>query len=123
MSENITLHLDDINTAELVDKIKIALEKTAYFLQDEIREAQVIPRDTGNLQGESFHVEMEDDKAVLIHSTPYARRLYYHPEYNFSHEHNPNAKGKWFEDWEAGGSEADTVQNAFMQLLRRELDG
>lgn len=29
--------------------------------------------------------------------TPYARRLYYHPEYNFSTEHNPQAGGMWFE--------------------------
>lgn len=29
--------------------------------------------------------------------TPYARRLYYHPEYNFSTEHNPQAGGYWFE--------------------------
>lgn len=29
--------------------------------------------------------------------TPYARRLYFHPEYNFSTEHNPQAGGYWFE--------------------------
>lgn len=29
--------------------------------------------------------------------TPYARRLYYHPEYNFSTEKNPQAGGYWFE--------------------------
>ncbi len=30
-------------------------------------------------------------------NTPYARRLYYHPEYNFSQEHNAHAGGYWFE--------------------------
>lgn len=29
--------------------------------------------------------------------TLYARHLYYHPEYNFSTEHNPQAGGYWFE--------------------------
>lgn len=33
----------------------------------------------------------------LEYRTPYARRLYYHPEYNFSTEHNPQAGGYWFE--------------------------
>lgn len=29
--------------------------------------------------------------------TPYARRLYYNPQYNFSKDKNPNASGLWFE--------------------------
>lgn len=33
----------------------------------------------------------------IEYRTPYARRLYYHPEYNFSKEHNPQAGGLWFE--------------------------
>lgn len=34
---------------------------------------------------------------VLRYRGPYARKLYYHPEYNFSTEHNPEAGGYWFE--------------------------
>ena len=33
----------------------------------------------------------------IQYRTPYARRLYYHPEYEFSKEHNPQAGGYWFE--------------------------
>lgn len=33
----------------------------------------------------------------LKYRTPYARKLYYHPEYNFSTEHNAEAGGYWFE--------------------------
>lgn len=33
----------------------------------------------------------------LRYRTPYARRLYYHPEYNFSQEKNPDAGAYWFE--------------------------
>lgn len=29
--------------------------------------------------------------------TPYARRLYYNPQFNFSKDKNPNARGLWFE--------------------------
>lgn len=32
----------------------------------------------------------------LKYRTPYARKLYYHPEYNFSTEHNAEAGGYWF---------------------------
>lgn len=33
--------------------------------------------------------------------TPYARRLYYHPEYNFSHENNSQAGAYWFDRMKA----------------------
>lgn len=33
----------------------------------------------------------------IIWQTPYARRLYYNPQYNFSKDINPNARGLWFE--------------------------
>ena len=29
--------------------------------------------------------------------TPYAKRLYYNPQYNFATDKNPNAQGLWFE--------------------------
>lgn len=31
-------------------------------------------------------------------NTPYAKRLYYNPQFNFSKDKNPNARGKWFEE-------------------------
>lgn len=33
----------------------------------------------------------------IRYRTPYARPLYYHPEYNFNTEHNPEAGGYAFE--------------------------
>ncbi len=99
-----------------------ALEQTAEALHTEVVQAQVVPRDTGNLQGESFFVDTsqsQSGRVSLIHSTPYARRLYFHPEYNFSKVENPNAKGKWFEDWEPGGKYEDFANKAFKQIYRR----
>lgn len=100
-----------------------ALEKTAEALHVEVQQAQVMPFDTGNLQGESTFVdysESKDGKVTLVSSTPYARRLYYHPEYNFQTHENPNAKGGWYEDWLAGGSKADFAKKAYKQFYKRE---
>lgn len=101
---------------------KTALEQTAEALHTEVVQAQVIPRDTGNLQGESFFVDTSDSasgKVSLVHSTPYARRLYFHPEYNFSKDENPNARGRWFKDWQPGGKHVDFAIKAFQELYRR----
>ena len=99
-----------------------ALELTAEALHTEVVQAQVFPFDTGNLQNESTFVdysESKNGKVMLVSSTPYARRLYYHPEYKFSTDENPNAKGKWFEDWMPGGSQADFAGKAFKQFYKK----
>lgn len=100
-----------------------ALEKTAEALHTEVVQAQVFPFDTGNLQNESTFVDYSESKGgkvTLVSSTPYARRLYYHPEYNFQTHENPNAKGGWYEDWLAGGSKADFAKKAYKQFYKRE---
>ena len=99
-----------------------ALEMTAEALHTEVVQAQVFPFDTGNLQNESTFVDYSEaskGKATLVSSTPYARRLYYHPEYHFQMDENPNARGKWFEDWLPGGGKADFAPNAYKQFFKR----
>ena len=99
-----------------------ALEQTGEYLHTRVVQAQVVPRDTGNLQNEAFFVdysESQNGKVRLVHNTPYARRLYFHPEYHFQKDENPNAKGKWFEDWEEGGRYEEEAQNAYQRLYRR----
>jgi len=36
-------------------------------------------------------------EGLVSWQTPYARRLYYNPQYNFSKDKNPHARGLWFE--------------------------
>lgn len=99
-----------------------ALELTAEALHTEVEQAQVFPFDTGNLQNESTFVDYSDSgqgKATLVSSTPYARRLYYHPEYNFQTDENPDAKGEWYEDWLPGGSKAGFAPKTFKQFYKK----
>ena len=115
------IKIDQRKIAELTAAAIVSLEQTAEKLHTEVGQAQVVPRDEGTLQGEAFFVDTSQSKsgiATLVHSTPYARRLYFHPEYNFQTDENPNAKGKWFEDWLEGGKEEDFCQNTFKELYR-----
>ena len=98
------------------------LEQTAEALHTEVVQAQAFPRDTGNLQNESTFVDYSNSskgKVSIVSSTPYARRLYFHPEYHFQKDENPNARGKWYEDWIPGGSQADFAVKAFKNIYRR----
>lgn len=118
-----TIKLNMARINELSQAAVRALELTAEVLHTEVVQAQVMPFDTGHLEEDATFVDYsnsQNGKVTLVSSTPYARRLYYHPEYNFQTKENPNAKGKWLDDWLPGGGEADFAPNAFKRLYKKE---
>ena len=119
---NSTIKLNFAKIRQLTDAQITAMEQTAEALHTEVVQAQVVPFDSGNLQNESMFVDYTNAKTgsvQLVHSTPYARRLYFHPEYHFQTKENPNAKGTWFEDWLPGGQEQEFCTKAFKEIYRR----
>ena len=121
VSSRVTIY--DNVVKQLKKAAQKALEETGEALHTEVVQAQVVPRDTGTLQNEAFFCDYSksaEGTVSLVHSTPYARRLYFHPEYHFHKEANPNAKGKWFADWLPGGSNEDFCEKTFAELYRKE---
>lgn len=108
---------------ELTDAQVTALEQTAEAVHTEVVQAQVFPRDTGNLQNESTFVDYSQShqgKVSLVSTAPYARRLYFHPEYHFQTKENPNAKGRWYEDWiPPNGPVSDFAPETFKKIYKR----
>ena len=120
VNSRVKLNIPQINRLERAQIT--ALEQTAETLHTEVLQAQVFPRDTGNLQNESTFIDYSQSnqgKVTIVSSTPYARRLYFHPEYDFQKTANPHAKGRWYEDWLPGGRDAEFCANAFKQFYRR----
>lgn len=107
-----------------LDQAKIrALEKTAEALHTDLVQSQTMPFQTGNLQNEGTFVDDGDSSrgyVAIVSSTPYARRLYFHPEYRFSTAENPDADGDWFGPYQKGGAKEDFAQKAFAALYKRE---
>ena len=97
-----------------------ALEKTLEAMRTDIVQAQVTPFDTGATQGKDTHgnfivdpvtgrphtvedySKSREGKVYLVTTSPYARRIYFHPQYNFHKIHNAHAQGKWYEPWITG---------------------
>lgn len=99
-----------------------ALEQTAEYLHTEVVQAQVMPFDKGALQNESTFADYSDSKAgkvSLVSTQPYARRLYFHPEYEFQTKENPHAGGEWYKDWLPGGKKASDCKQEYKQLYKR----
>ena len=114
-----------LNTPKIkqLDRATItSLEKTMSALHTEVVKAQVMPFDTGNMQNDSTYEDYSKSskgQVSLITSTPYARRMYYHPEYNFQTTENPNAQGNWYEPW-ISGKNKNFCKNAFSQFYKKE---
>ena len=67
---------------QLTQTAVTALEMTAEALHTEVVQAQVMPFDSGHLEEDATFVDYGDSRhgrVRLVSSTPYARRLYYHP--------------------------------------------
>lgn len=105
----------------LSDNAVKALAMTADALLSELKNAQVMPFDTGNLQNESTFVDDSQARSgvvILSSSTPYARRLYYHPEYNFSRKENAAAGGEWLRFWLPGGTRQNFCRDTFKKIYK-----
>lgn len=108
---------------QIDDIAKQALYETAESIRINVQQNETMPFDTGNLQNRSTFVDksqLNDYKVSIVSDTPYARRLNFHPEYNFSRRENRHAGGKWFDPY-IDGSKKDYPQRMFEKFLSRQI--
>ena len=116
-----TIKLNEAKLEELTRQQYISLDQTADALLTDLRDEQMMPFNTGNLQNDSTFIDDSQKmqgRVSIVSTTPYARRLYFHPEYNFRRNNNARAGGKWFEPY-ISGSKSDFAVKAFKQLFKR----
>jgi hypothetical protein len=124
MSKFVTsrVRIDTKKLARLNKTSITALEKTAEALRTDVVKEQVMPFDIGTMQNDSTFVDYSKSAqgvTSLITDTPYARRMYFHPEYNFQTVNNPNAQGNWYEMWISGSKKTFCV-DVFAKFYKKE---
>lgn len=118
---NVKVVLNQVQINKLLNAPSKALVKTAMAIETDLQTSQTIPFDTGTLQNEQTSIDPSkaaSGSVQIVSDTPYARRLYFHPEYNFRHDKNPNAGGKWFDPY-INGNLVKWVKETYVELLRR----
>lgn len=109
---------------EYVKKLmKEALVETADALKSNLQKSQTMPFDTGELQNRSTFIDDSKKKSgrvTIVSDTPYARRLYFHPEYNFQKTKNKNAGGMWFETY-INGQKKNWASKKFAKIMKGKL--
>lgn len=121
----VTAKMNQQAIATLARAQRHALEQTGQQVLNDLRDAATMPFDTGNLQNDSTYVDTTDSskgKVSIVTDTPYARRLYFHPEYNFQKGKNANAGAGWFDPY-IDGDKARKVKEWFKQFARRNGGG
>lgn len=102
----------------------VAMEK----LQKDLENSETMPFDTGDMQNNQTFVAVEGEDIVngediysvsLVTGSPQARRLYYHPEYQFQQGHNDNAGGLWLEPY-INGDKKDFVRTEFTKIFKEK---
>src|SRR5690606_35299262 len=88
----------DLNKGRLKSKTDRAKKAAqAQLDQDVLKDSKYfIPKQDGYLERSGI-LYSRSGEGHIEWRTPYARRLYYNPQYNFSKDVNPNARGLWFE--------------------------
>ncbi|MDB2161510.1 hypothetical protein PMX22_17095 [Clostridium butyricum] len=112
---NIKLYPEKIGILEKASKQ--AFEMTVEAVLSDIVTSAVVPKDTGVLEESGFTV-IKDAVGQIIFDTPYARRLYWHPEYNFRHDKNVNAQGKWMETY-INGPKKQWIIDTYNKFLKQ----
>nr|DAL98404.1 MAG TPA: Minor capsid protein [Caudoviricetes sp.] len=98
MKVKINIKLNQANIKEIEQAAIKALPLTMEAMKTEVNNMQVVPKETGALE-ESVSTGAEGETGYISYNTPYGRRLYYHPEYNFRQDKNPNAQGRWMDSF------------------------
>ena len=113
---------------QALQSIKQAGQEAAYDTSmdvvDDLTLSGKVPKDTGTLEtsGNGSNHFGNRVGAQVSYNTPYARRLYFHPEYNFRKDKNRNAQGRWMDAYlKAGADEFIFVHKAFLHNFKRTL--
>lgn len=120
MNIKVDVKLDNAKLNQLVQSQKQALEVTTEALKSDIVTSAVVPKQTGELERSGFVdiTQLGNGKTSIIFDTPYARKLYWHPEYNFRKDKNINAQGKWMQSYE-DGEKKDFAKDTYMIFLKQ----
>lgn len=114
----VEIKFDKQAIAMLENAVKESAMTAMEQVESDLISSATMPFDTGDMQNNQTFVAKTDDGATIVTGSPQARRLYYHPEYNFYHGHNKNAGAAWLEPY-ISGDKKDFAEKAFAHDYKR----
>lgn len=122
----VEIKLDATAFSKTEEQVRKAALTAMEVVKTDLIAARTMPFDTGRMQGTLQTDQFQDGNELrtrLATDTPYARRLYFHPEYNFQKVNNSNAGAEWYGPYETDGEKSSLVQDAFTEALKEAMPG
>ncbi|MDV3426661.1 MAG: minor capsid protein [Bacillota bacterium] len=117
MKVKVTVKLNNSKIRQLEEANKQAFKLTVEDVLQDIKDSQVVPKDTGRLENSGTIEFISEVVASIIFQTPYARRLYFNPNFNFHTDKNANAQGMWM-DMYVNGDKKDFIISQYSMHLK-----
>lgn len=123
----VTTKMNNVAIRALARAHTQAMEMTCQQVLNDLRNSQTMPFDTGTMQNVQTFVTRsktttgKSSVTTIVTDAPQARRLYFHPEYNFQKGKNPNAGAGWFEPYISGDKAAQVKK--WLQLFMKRCAG
>lgn len=123
----VTIEFDSNFIRELNKAARESALAAMEAVHTDLASSQTMPFDTGDMQNNQTFVAVEGEDTVngedaffvsLVTGSPQARRLYYHPEYNFQKK-NVNAGAYWLKPY-IDGEKKDFAENAFAKIFKEK---
>lgn len=107
-----------------VDKMLTdSLVETADALKSDVQQSQTMPFDTGQMQNRSMSIDSTKKRigrVTIVTDTPYARRMYFHPEFNFKQDKNKHAGALWWQPY-IDGNKKNFATKTFARIMKGKL--
>ncbi|SLJ92703.1 MULTISPECIES: hypothetical protein [unclassified Paenibacillus] len=102
-----------------IEALEVVVNGKEQSILTEIANAGVVPKQTGELERSAWvdKTGLKKGQVKIVYDTPYARRLYWHPEYNFRRDKNSNAQGLWLEAWQK--EQKGWIRKTFEKLIKK----
>lgn len=119
------INIDQSFLDQLHEAATQALEITGDQVLSDLHLSGTMPKETGTLEDVLTSVDYSkasQGEITIVSEGPYARRLYFHPEYHFRRDKNPNAGGRWLDPYLSGHEKGDFAANTFAKILAQRLE-
>lgn len=126
----VSIKLDYRAIQGIGDAVRIAAQEAMDVVLKDIINSETMPKNDGTMQDEQTFVANEGDDTIngediyslaIVTGSPQARRLYYHPEYNFQRGKNKNAGALWLEPY-INGDKKDLLLDEYTERLKEKLE-
>lgn len=118
---SVSIKLDYAAIAAVEKAVRESAQEAMQALYTDLTASETMPKDTGDMQDNQTFIDADAERVSLVTGSPQARRLYYHPEYNFQRGKNANAGALWLEPY-ITGQKKDFLKDQYSQILRRRLE-